>query len=110
VDVFRTVAGALQWSADKMRKNSLFATERFFCDLYAFEAGQSQAGHRHEGSDKIYFVLEGTGTFRVDDAEQTLAAGAVVFCPAGSSHSVTNRGPDRLALLVFMAPPPAKPA
>jgi hypothetical protein len=49
MEVFRAVAEALQFSAEKMKKNGLFATERFFCDVYAFEPGQSQGGHRHGG-------------------------------------------------------------
>ena len=106
MDVFRDVADALQFSADKLKKNGLFATDRFFCDVYAFEPGQSQAGHRHPGSDKIYYVLQGSGEFSVDAERRTLGAGNIVFCPAGSEHAVANPGPDRLALLVFMAPPP----
>lgn len=110
MDVFRSVPQTLRYDSSKMKKNPLFASERFFCDVYAFEPGQSQAGHRHPESDKIYFVLTGRGVFRVDDQEQTFGAGMSIYCPAGSEHEVTNPGPDRLALLVFMAPPPAKPA
>lgn len=109
MNVFRTITEALEFSPDKMKKNPLFASGRFFCDVYAFEPGQSQSGHRHADSDKVYFVLQGVGHFRVDAAERRLSAGAAVLCPAGSEHSVTNPGPDRLALLVFMAPPPRSP-
>jgi quercetin dioxygenase-like cupin family protein len=103
---FRDLSESIRYAPEKMKKNSVFATERFFCDVYAFEAGQSQAGHRHAASDKIYYVLEGTGRFRVDDEERRVSAGSAVLCPAGSEHSVDNPGPERLALLVFMAPPP----
>ena len=106
VEAFRTVAEVLGFSAEKMKKNALFASERFFCDVYAFEPGQSQAGHRHPGSDKIYYVLQGIGDFVVDGQARQLGAGGIVFCPAGAEHAVTNPGPERLALLVFMAPPP----
>ncbi|MET0153026.1 MAG: cupin domain-containing protein [Candidatus Binatia bacterium] len=106
MEPFRTIAEALEFSAEKMKKNALFATERFFCDVYAFEPGQGQAGHRHAGSDKIYYVLRGAGDFAVDGRTRRLEAGAVVFCPAGTDHAVANPGPERLALLVFMAPPP----
>jgi quercetin dioxygenase-like cupin family protein len=51
-------------------------------------------------------VLQGTGDFQVDAERRTLGAGSVVFCAAGSEHAVSNPGPERLALLVFMAPPP----
>jgi mannose-6-phosphate isomerase-like protein (cupin superfamily) len=106
MEIFRTIADVLRFGPEKMKKNSLFSSERFFCDVYAFEPGQSQAGHRHAESDKIYCVLEGSGDFRVDSEERRLGPGAVIFCPAGSEHSVANPGPERLALLVFMAPPP----
>ena len=106
MELFRNVADALEFSADKMKKNGLFATERFFCDVYAFEPGQSQTGHRHAGSDKVYYVLQGTGSFTVDGRAQNLGPGAIVFCPAGVDHAVANLAPERLALLVFMAPPP----
>ncbi len=106
MDRFREVAEAMQFSAEKMKKNGLFATEHCCCDVYAFEPGQTQVGHRHAGSDKVYYVLQGSGEFRVDGEERRLGAGAAIFCPAGSEHAVGNPGPDRLALLVFMAPPP----
>ena len=48
-----------------MKKNGVFETERLFCDVYCFEAGQAQSVHTHEGSDKVYFVLEGRGLFHV---------------------------------------------
>ncbi|HSD10163.1 MAG TPA: cupin domain-containing protein, partial [Candidatus Binatia bacterium] len=66
MELFRRVADARQFGAEKMKKNALFASERFFCDVYTFEPGQSQTGHRHGSSDKIYYVLEGIGDFRVD--------------------------------------------
>jgi len=36
-----------QFSSDKMKKNNLFQTPRFFCDIYGFEPGQAQKGHVH---------------------------------------------------------------
>ena len=30
------------FSLDKMKKNSIFQTPRFFCDVYCFEPGQEQ--------------------------------------------------------------------
>ena len=97
----------LEFAAAKMRKNPLFATDRFFCDVYAFEPGQTQAAHAHAGTDKVYYVLSGVGAFRVDGVERRMGAGAAVLCPAGSEHGVVNPGPERLSVLVFMSPPPS---
>ena len=95
-----------RFDAARMRKNSVFETSRFFCDLYCLEPGQSQSPHAHDGSDKIYVVMEGEGTFRVGDEEEALEAGQAVLAPSGQIHGVVNEGPDRLVCLVFMAPPP----
>ena len=94
------------FSPDKMKKNNLFETDRFFCDVYCLEPGQSQAPHDHTGSDKVYVVLEGEGTFRVGDEEESLEVGQAVLAPAGEIHGVVNEGPERLVCLVFVAPHP----
>lgn len=95
-----------KFAADKMQKHNLFETERFFCDVYCLEPGQSQKPHAHEGSDKVYAVLEGTVHAQVGDEERPLAAGEIVHAPAGVSHGISNRSSGRAALLVFMAPRP----
>ena len=47
------------FSSEKMKKNNIFETPRFFCDIYCFEPGQEQKGHIHGEQDKVYLVLEG---------------------------------------------------
>ncbi len=62
---FKKLADAMSFSAEKMKKNGVFETERFFCDTYCFEKGQEQKAHSHTDEDKIYYVLEGRGSFTV---------------------------------------------
>jgi mannose-6-phosphate isomerase-like protein (cupin superfamily) len=102
----RSLAGSARYSPEKMQKASLFESPRMFCDVYGLEAGQAQKAHVHEGSDKIYVVLEGEGRFRVGAEERCIGAGNAVYVPPGAEHGVANDGPGRLALLVFMAPRP----
>lgn len=96
----------VRYAAEKMQKTNLHDTPRFFCDVYGFEPGQTQKAHSHAGSDKVYVVLEGRALIRVGDEEKELTAGESVLAPAGPDHGVTNPGPGRLAMLVFMAPRP----
>lgn len=107
MEKFRKVSDAAQFSPEKMRKNGLFETDRLFCDLYCFEPGQAQAPHTHEGSDKIYFVAKGRGRFQIGDEERELRENEIAMAPSGQRHGVTNPGPERLVLLVFMAPKPS---
>lgn len=106
MEVFRDVRAAVAYRPDKLCRTGLFDTPRLFCDVYGLEPGQEQTGHVHAGADKIYFVLEGTGTFRVGGETRVLGPGHAVLAPAGAEHGVRNAGPGRLALLVLMAPKP----
>ncbi len=105
--IFTKISEELQFTKEKMKKNGLFETDRMFCDLYCFEPGQSQPVHSHEGSDKVYFVLQGKGLFQIGDEERQLERDEIALAPSGKRHGVSNPGPDRLVLLVFMAPKPS---
>ena len=62
------IDAASKFSSEKMQKNSLFASDQLFCDVYCLEPGQEQRVHAHAGSDKIYYVLEGSGVFTLSEA------------------------------------------
>jgi quercetin dioxygenase-like cupin family protein len=103
---FTRVPDRLAFSPTKMQKVGLFDTPSLFCDVYCFEPGQAQGGHRHAVGDKLYFVVSGAGRIRVGGEEREVAAGDLVCAPAGEEHGVRNPGPGRLVLLVMMAPKP----
>jgi len=92
-----------EFSPESFQKRNLFETERLFSDVYAFEPGQEQSPHSHEDADKIYYVLEGQGTFVVGDEERVVGQGEAVIAPAGAAHGVRNESDDRLRTLVFLA-------
>jgi quercetin dioxygenase-like cupin family protein len=91
---------------NKMQKTNLVDTPHLFCDVYVLCPGQSQKVHRHVGADKLYYVLEGSGTFTIGDETQLVGAGSLVPALANKDHGVHNEGPDLLRLLVTMAPNP----
>jgi quercetin dioxygenase-like cupin family protein len=103
---FADVHAQATFSAGKMQKCNLFTTERMFCDVYCFEPGQEQAAHAHEGSDKVYYVIEGAARIRIGTDEHEVGPGATALAPSGVPHGVVNAGPGRVKLLVFMAPRP----
>lgn len=93
-----------QFSSEKMKKHNVFETKRLFCDVYCFEPGQEQKGHTHGEQDKIYFVLEGEGTFHVGREKRVLGEGQGTIAPAGEEHGVKNHTEKRLRVLVVVAP------
>ena len=94
-------------AADRMARIGLSGTARTQLDLYCVAPGQAQSPHRHEGEDKIYYVIEGTGRFTVGDSEERLEAGDALVAPAGVGHGLVNDGSALLLVLVLVAPPPA---
>ena len=96
-----------QFSNEKMKKNNIFQSPRFFCDVYCFEPGQEQKGHVHGEQDKVYLVLEGQGTFKVGAEAKVLGPGQGTMAPAGEEHGVLNHTAGRLKVLVFVSPNPA---
>jgi quercetin dioxygenase-like cupin family protein len=103
----KPIKEAISFSEEKMKKNSLFDSPHLFYDLYCLLPGQYQKVHAHEGSDKVYYVLEGSGRFTVGEEERDLPQGHAVIAPAGEPHGVQNETQENLVLLVTMAPRPS---
>ena len=105
----RTIFDAWHFSAEKMQKVNLFATNELFLDVYCLEPGQDQRVHKHGASSKIYIVLEGHGRFHVGQKIKEVGPGQAVLARAGEMHGVSNTTTERLVLLVSIAPPPQHP-
>ncbi len=101
-----SLATARRFTPEKMAKNNLAETERFFCDLYCLEPGQEQKPHQHAAADKIYLVLEGRARATVGAETAELGPGEGVMAPAGLVHALVNAFAERALVLAFMAPKP----
>jgi quercetin dioxygenase-like cupin family protein len=93
-----------EWRADKMGKSTLFESPHMMVGLNAFEPGQSHALHAHAGMDKMYYVVEGEGTFHLDGVEAPARAGDVLVAPDGVPHGVRNDSGARLLVMAVLAP------
>lgn len=103
---FARPAERAEFSHERMQKRNLFDSPNMFCDVYGFEPGQEQAAHAHPESDKLYVVLEGHAEVRVGDQTGRLGPGEIAHAGPGVPHAISNPGPGRLSVLVFMAPKP----
>lgn len=95
-----------KFQPDKMAKIALATTERAQLDLYCVAPGQAQKPHAHGDQDKIYYVLEGRGRFRLGSEELDLQAGEAVVARAGVEHGLVNDSAAPLLVLVVVTPPP----
>lgn len=90
---------------DKFYKTTLWQGQHSMIGLNCLEPGQIQKVHAHDGADKFYFVLEGTGRFTVGEEQRDAGPGTIVVAPSGIAHGVSNIAGERLSLLVTIAPP-----
>ena len=60
--------------------------------------------HRHVNCSEAFFVLAGTITFWLDDAELTGGPGDFLLVPRGAAHTFGNRSTEPARLLVLHAP------
>lgn len=54
--------------------------------------------------DEAFFVLEGSGTFALNDMPPSFEKGGVIFIPKNSWHALEN--PDYELLLLWIVSPP----
>ena len=94
----KRVTEEISFSDEKLKKNSLFDSPHLFYDAYCLLPGQSQKVHAHEGSDKIYYVLQGTGRFTIGEEEEDLGTAGGHGHPGfyrGGSSGLSGGGSTR---------------
>lgn len=77
----------------------LYSSDRFRVVFLCLEAGQ-EVPH-HASGDASFYVVGGQGIITLGQEEHPVAAGDLIVCPGGLSHSV--KGVEKLALLVSVA-------
>ena len=71
---------------------------------YVTKKGEEPPSHTHQTEDEMFYVLEGSITFRCGEATFDLEKGGFIFLPAGISHGYTIRSEDPVRLIVVTAP------
>lgn len=69
------------------------------------ESGKSSLPHRLKTSTEVYYILNGSGRMHVDEEEEIISSGQVVYIPPGSEQWIENVGDDDLLFLVVVSPP-----
>lgn len=67
--------------------------------------GQEFTQHYHDASEDAIVVLEGGGAIRQGAVYTPIAAGDVIFVPAGEVHGTVNTTQAMARLISFQAPP-----
>ena len=60
--------------------------------------------HRHHNTDEIWYILEGTLTFRLGSQQAEAAAGSCIVVPRGVIHGLNNASAEVVRYLVMLTP------
>ena len=65
------------------------------------EPGQAPPWHKHDDTEQIFYVIEGTGVLTIGNARQqfTVKPGTIVRVPAATWHSIKAGGAKTLRYL-----------
>jgi len=72
--------------------------------------GSQQSPHAHANREQVYVIVQGHGRMIVDEDEEDVGAGMLVFIPPGARHAIRNPGPERLLYISATSPPFEMPA
>jgi quercetin dioxygenase-like cupin family protein len=71
---------------------------------YTTVAGEEPGDHTHPTEDEIFYIVEGSVTFRCDGETFDLDNGGFVFLPRGLEHGYTIRNAGEARLIVITSP------
>ena len=71
---------------------------------YVTKKGEEPPSHTHQTEDEIFYVLEGSITFRCGEATFDLEKGGFIFLPSCIEHGYTIRSEDPVRLIVVTSP------
>jgi mannose-6-phosphate isomerase-like protein (cupin superfamily) len=97
----------VHFSADGVRRETVFETDRLWSQVLCFERNQSVGPITDSDSDGIFLVVAGEAVFQVDGKRKRLEQWGTVLVPAGTEVTVTNASVDPLVVFLMAAPPPA---
>jgi len=71
---------------------------------YTTTKGEEPPDHTHDTENEMFYVLEGSITFRCGEKTFDLEKGGFIFLPHGLQHGYTIRGEDPVHLIIVTSP------
>jgi len=79
--------------------------DRYSVSEWWLPAGDPGVGaHAHEHNDELFFVIEGTVTFRIAEVDHEAECGSFLRIPAGVAHGFRNTSGARAGVLNVFIP------
>jgi quercetin dioxygenase-like cupin family protein len=103
----QTLSKFQEFSEERFTKRIVFKKGDSTVFLLNFLPGQELPPHAHPGSEVFIQVMQGEGTFIVDDAEERLSQNEVIHCRDQEKLAFKNTGNEPVSLYVMLSKIPA---
>lgn len=77
----------------------------FSSGVVVLKPGEGHERHTHPDSEEVLYVLSGEGVQTIGDETRDVAAGDMLYIPAGVEHSTQNDSWEPLRFLAMYGPP-----
>jgi oxalate decarboxylase/phosphoglucose isomerase-like protein (cupin superfamily) len=87
--------GDKRWLRDGLEWHRLIdpdVSDDLIFGVARLEMGQVHLLHHHDNAAELYYVLEGTGLFTLDDETIDGTPGTVIYISVGAKHRIENNG------------------
>ncbi len=74
---------------------------RLFSEI-TIPVGASVGLHPHDGESEYYYLLAGTGRYRMDDDSFDVAAGDLTAVSSGHTHGIENTGDQPITMIALI--------
>jgi uncharacterized cupin superfamily protein len=81
--------------------SSVFLSNWAYMDHEVIPPGASDGLHYHSGVEEVYYVMDGTATFQLNDEKGTIKAGDAIPVKFNEAHAIINNGTAPIELLVM---------
>jgi len=102
----RNLKRFVHFSSDHVNRETVFETDRMWCEVLCLDRNQIVGPVVDEDSDAVFTIVAGEALFMVDGKRKRLEQWGAVLVPAGAEVTVTNASAEPLVLWLMAAPPP----
>lgn len=74
-------------------------TESLQLALVKVKRGSLTPKHTHKDEEQAYIILKGSGIVRLNDEEEKVGEGMIVYIPRETEHEIKNTGEDELTYI-----------
>ena len=98
------VNAVIEFSKEKRIRKKLLGSEKLAAEFVCYEPGQSTPQHPHPKQDELFYVIEGRGTFIIDDQEVPVEETSLLLVPARVKHGISADKESHLVVMFIKAP------